>query len=169
MDEELSAFDSKNSKEDPFDNKSLSEVLKEKREATEKILESTKVNQQESLEERKARLRNHRDMLLKQKNEQRNKDLEQFKNKATTKQDLFKELKEIDSKIKAKEDIQKLEDNFEMENLEGNEYDKRLAMYKNLRETLLGELSNSKNAEQKAKMDEINKKIDALEKSRREK
>lgn len=65
MDEELSAFDAKNKKDDPFENKSLSEVLKEKRENTEKILESTKMNQQESLEERKARLRGHRDLLLK--------------------------------------------------------------------------------------------------------
>lgn len=43
MDEELSNFDNKKNT-DPFENKSLSEVLKEKREATEKILENTKVN-----------------------------------------------------------------------------------------------------------------------------
>jgi hypothetical protein len=44
MDEELSAMDSKVKNEDPFAGKSMAEVLKEKREATEKILENTKTN-----------------------------------------------------------------------------------------------------------------------------
>ncbi len=77
-------------------------MLREKREATDKILENTKINQQESIEERRQRLRAHRDTLLKQKNDQRQAELEQFNTKASNKQDLFKELKEMDSKLKAK-------------------------------------------------------------------
>ena len=80
----------------------MAEILREKREATDKILESTKVNQKESIEERRDRLRAHRDQLLKQKNDQRQNELEDFKTKASNKQDLFRELKEMDSKIKAK-------------------------------------------------------------------
>lgn len=52
MDDELLNLDMKQNK-DPFEGKSMSEVLKEKREETEKILANTKINQQESLEERK--------------------------------------------------------------------------------------------------------------------
>jgi hypothetical protein len=45
MHQELSAFENKSSKDDAFDNeRSMSEILKEKRENTEKILESTKTN-----------------------------------------------------------------------------------------------------------------------------
>lgn len=50
---------------------------------------------------------------------------------------MHKELKEIDSKIKAKESIKKIEENFDFENIDANEYDKRLAMYKNLKDQLL--------------------------------
>ncbi len=78
----------------------MADILREKREATDKILENTKINQKESIEERRERLRAHRDQLLKQKNEQRQNELEEFKVKASTKEDLFKELKEMDSKIK---------------------------------------------------------------------
>jgi hypothetical protein len=62
-------------------------------------LENTKVDQKESIEERRQRLRAHRDQLLKQKNEQRQGELEAFKSKATNKQDLFKELKDMDAKL----------------------------------------------------------------------
>lgn len=65
--------------------------------------------------------------------------------------------------------IQKEEEKFDFETMEGNEVDKRLAMYKNLRDQLLGELANSKETEQKAKMDEITKKIQQLEKAKQEK
>ena len=44
MDEELNYLESSSKKKDRFEGKSMSEVLKEKREETEKILESTKVN-----------------------------------------------------------------------------------------------------------------------------
>lgn len=46
----------------------MADVLREKREKTEKILESTKISQQESMEDRKKRLQATRDMILKQKN-----------------------------------------------------------------------------------------------------
>jgi hypothetical protein len=42
MDEELDNYSSHQPKADPFEEKSMSEVLREKREATDKILESTK-------------------------------------------------------------------------------------------------------------------------------
>jgi hypothetical protein len=42
---------------------------------------------------------------LKQKNEQRQNELEDFKTKASNKQDLFRELKEMDSKIKPKTSV----------------------------------------------------------------
>lgn len=60
--------------------------------------------------------------------------MEEFKGKTNNKQDLHKELKDIDSKIRAKEEIKKIEENFDFENLEGTEVEKRLAMYRNLRE-----------------------------------
>lgn len=69
--------------------------------------------------------------MLKQKNEERQRELESFNTKATTKQDLFKELKEMDSKIKAKPSTL----DQRMQEIEGNtQADKRLAMYKNLRD-----------------------------------
>ena len=68
-------------------------------------MESTKSSQQESMEERRLRLRAHRDVLLKMKKDQREKELEDFNHKTTNKQDLHKELKEIDSRVKAKESI----------------------------------------------------------------
>lgn len=53
--------------------------------------------------------------------------------------------------------------------MDGNEYDKRLAMYKGLKDQLLSDLANSTKAEQQAKMDELNKKIAALEKAKKDK
>ncbi len=102
MDEEIDNFANSYPKLDPFENKSMSEVLREKREATDKILENTKQNQQESVEERRQRLRATRDTLLKQKNDQRQNDLEDFKSKVSNKSDLFRELKDMDSKIQPK-------------------------------------------------------------------
>ena len=63
FDDELDAMNSKQ-KEDPNTGKSLSDLIKEKREATEKVLEQSKP-QEESLEERKKRLQAQRDLLLK--------------------------------------------------------------------------------------------------------
>lgn len=69
MDAEIEQLNAKNNDPQIEEGKSLAELMKEKREATDKILENTKLNQQESIEERRQRLRAHRDMLLKQKNE----------------------------------------------------------------------------------------------------
>lgn len=85
MDEELNFLESTSKKKDRFEGKTMSEVLKEKREETEKILENTKVNQQESMEERKMRLRAHRDMLLKMKKDQRQQELDEFNGKTGNK------------------------------------------------------------------------------------
>ena len=82
------------------------------------------------------RLRAHRDMLLKMKKDQRQKELDDFNGKASDKESLYEELKNIDQKVKVKDQISKMEEHFEEESLEGSEYDKRLAMYKNLREQL---------------------------------
>ncbi|CDW71873.1 UNKNOWN [Stylonychia lemnae] len=167
MDEELALLETRK-KNDDFDGKTMAEVLKQKREETEKILENTKINQQESMEDRRLRLRANRDMLLKMKKEQRQQELDDFKGKVSNKQDLHKELKEIDQKIKAKEQIKKIEENFDFETMEGSEQDKRLALYRNLRENLQADISNASQSEQRAKMDEVNKKIQALEKAKKE-
>ena len=151
MDEELSILENKKRQDDFDSGKSMAEVLREKREKTEKILESTKISQQESMEDRKKRLQATRDMILKQKNVQRQQELEVFNGKTKTgdKGDLHKELKDLDSRIKAKETIKKIEDTFNIEEgLETTEYDKRLEMYRKLKEQLLGDLRNSSEADQ---------------------
>lgn len=85
------------------------------------------------------------------------------------KEDLHKELKDLDSRIKAKETIKKIEEHFVVEEgLESTEYDKRLEMYRKLKEQLHGELRNSSETEQRAKMEEIEKKIAAVEKAKRD-
>lgn len=71
MDEELNILEQKKNQDDFNSGKSMAEILREKREQTEKILENTKISQQESMEDRKRRLQATRDMLLKQKNNQR--------------------------------------------------------------------------------------------------
>ncbi len=48
------------------------------------------------MEERRLRLRAHRDMLLKKKNDERKQELDEFKGKANNKQNLYEELKGID-------------------------------------------------------------------------
>lgn len=49
--------------------------------------------------------------------------------------------------------------------VELSDVDKRLLMYKNMRTKLLQELEKNKQALDKAKMEEINRKIEALEKA----
>lgn len=172
MDEELSILEQKKRNDDFDSGKSMADILREKREQTEKILENTKISQQESMEDRKRRLQATRDMLLKQKKNERQQELEDFNGKTKTgdKGDLHKELKDLDSRIKAKETIKKIEENFVIEEgLESTEYDKRLEMYRKLKEQLHGELKNSSQAEQRAKMEEIERKIAAVEKAKKEK
>ncbi len=121
------------------------------------------------MEERRKRLKAHRDMLLKQKNDQRKQELEEYHGKAGNKDDLHKELKDIDAKAKAKEHLGKYDESLDLQNLESSEYDKRLAMYMKLREELQSEISKGSQAEQEAKMNELNKKIQDLEKAKQEK
>ncbi len=102
MDQELEQLSLSKQVSEALDQRPMADIMREKREATDKILENTKISQQESIEERRQRLRAHRDTLLRQKNEQRQQELESFNTKATNKQDLFNELKDMDSKIKAK-------------------------------------------------------------------
>ena len=60
--------------------KSFQDLLREKRENTEKILESKNQGPvTESVEERKKRLQAQRDVLMKQKAEKRDKELNEFK------------------------------------------------------------------------------------------
>lgn len=85
-----------------------------------------------------------------------------------TKDDLHKELREIDSQVKASAQIQQLEDNFDLENLEGHEFDKRLGMYRKLREQLQGDISKISQQERNAQMEQLNKKIQDLEKAKKD-
>ena len=56
----------------------------------------------ESVEERRKRLKEQRDLLLKMKNDKREKELGDFNQKTQNKQDLHKELVEMDKRTKAK-------------------------------------------------------------------
>ena len=78
-------------------------MMKEKRENTEKVLESQPKQQAESIEDRRNRLKAQRDLLVKQKADKRAKELGEFNDKTANKEDLHKELLDIDSKIRAKE------------------------------------------------------------------
>ena len=83
--------------------KSLKEMMQMKRLATEKEIEGKKppVQQpgQESIEERKARLK-ARALMLKQKKDQHAEELQTFNAKTTTQSNLHRELLEMDKKIK---------------------------------------------------------------------
>lgn len=74
-----------NKKNQENEGKSLKDLLKEKREHAEKVIESQKKDQPqvESAEERKKRLQAQRDLLLKQKQEKREKELGEFKEKTS--------------------------------------------------------------------------------------
>lgn len=79
-------------------------MLKEKREATEKVISSKQPTGPvtEGVEERRKRLKEQRDLLLKMKNDKREKELGEFNEKTQNKDDLHKELIEMDKKVKAK-------------------------------------------------------------------
>ena len=147
--------------------------MKEKREKTELMIEGKK--QVESVEERKKRLQAQRDLLVKQKQEKREKELEEFKEKTTKKEDLHKELLEMDKKIQAKDKVKQSKhydamlDMDELAEHDSPEVDKRLQIYKNMRGELLREESKAKEDGQRSKMDDINAKIAKLEKIKKEK
>ena len=84
---------------------SMAEALRQKRLATEKALEEQKASGkpgQQEIDDRKARLMAQRDLLRKQKEEKRQAQLEEFKQKTETKEDLYAELKRLDENKKKK-------------------------------------------------------------------
>ena len=112
---------------------------------------------------------------MKQKQEKREKELEEFKEKTTKKEDLHKELLEMDKKIQTKDKAKQSKhydamlDMDEPAEHDSPEVDKRLQIYKNMRGELLREESKAKEDGQRSKMDEINAKIAKLEKIKKEK
>ena len=117
----------------------MSDVLREKREAAERALQQSQSNV-ESIEERKKRLQAQRDLLVKQKQEKRERELGEFKEKTATgnKEDLHSALLEIDKQTKAKAAKKLMED----PSSAGDE--KRMAMYKNMRDELFKDDSKQK-------------------------
>lgn len=84
---------------------SMAELMKQKREKTEKLIEENKDDggpSQNEKEERKARLIAQRDLLRKAKEIKRKEEMEEFKQKTETKADLFNELKKMDDEMKTK-------------------------------------------------------------------
>ena len=112
------------------DGRSLKDMLREKRETTEKLIDGKAPV--ESIEERQKRLKAQRDLLKQQKAQKRAQELEEFNQKTGNKDDLHKELLEIDKKTKAKKVLQNAspsKDNFYDEALnesDHHEVDKRL-------------------------------------------
>jgi hypothetical protein len=62
-----------------------------------------------------------------------------------------------------------LEEQFDESLQDSPEVDKRLAMFKKMRQELLQEESKTKEENQRQKMEELNKKIESLEKIKKEK
>jgi hypothetical protein len=84
----------------------MKELFEKKRIDAEKKLEEAKTSgpTKSEVEDRKARLLAQRDLLRKQKEEKRQEELETFKAKTETKEDLFSELKKMDDNIVKKQD-----------------------------------------------------------------
>ena len=91
--------DKANSLEERKDERSMQDILREKREKTEQAIKD-KGPQVEALEDRKKRLQAQRDILVKQKQEKRERELGEFQEKTATgnKDDLHRELMEIDKR-----------------------------------------------------------------------
>jgi len=143
----------------------MSDVLREKREAAERALQQSQSNV-ESIEERKKRLQAQRDLLVKQKQEKRERELGEFKEKTATgnKEDLHSALLEIDKQAKLKAAKKFLED---PSSAQGD--DKRMAMYKNMRDELFKDDSKQKSEQQQKKYDEMNAKAAAMDQAKRDK
>jgi len=155
-------------------------LLHEKREAAEGSLsEHPKKPAQESVEERKARLRAQRDLLVKQKQEKRQAELGEFKNNISNKDDLHSELRKLDEKTKAKSQFKQggvgsytntFEGFGDDDHLQDSpEVDKRLAMYKQMRHQIMKEEEKEKEDAQRHKMEELTRKIEKLELVKKEK
>ncbi len=123
------------------------------------------------MEERKKRLQAQRDLLIKQKQEKRERELGEFKEKTQTgnKEDLHSALLEIDRQTKAKAAAKK---NLGLAGEDGPAAqlgdDKRMLMYKNMRDELLREESKAKSEQQKQKIEELNSKMAAMDLAKRE-
>jgi hypothetical protein len=85
----------------------MAEVLKDKREQTEKIIEESKGL--ESVADRKARLLAQRDLLREHKKKQMAQELSDFNEKTKTKDNLYTELKKIDENKQKNESQDELE------------------------------------------------------------
>ena len=95
--DDIMGMDEKKTEEE--DKRSMMEVMRAKREATEKLVEEQKANSAnlpESIEDRQKRLKAQRDLLRKMKDNERAKELEEFNAKTQTKGNLYDELKKID-------------------------------------------------------------------------
>jgi len=145
----------------------MSDVFREKREAAERALQQSQSNV-ESIDERKKRLQAQRDLLVKQKQEKRERELGEFKEKTSTgnKEDLHSALLEIDKQTKLKAAKKFLED---PSSSGANGDDKRMAMYKNMRDELFKDDSKQKSEQQQKKYDDMNAKAAAMDQAKREK
>ena len=151
----------------PKDERSMTDVLREKREAAERALQQSQ-NNVESIEERKKRLQAQRDLLVKQKQEKRERELGEFKEKTSTgnKDDLHSALLDIDRQAKAKAAAKKQATAF-IDDIAGGNDDKRMAMYKNMRDEIFKEDSKLKGEAQNKKMEELNARMAAIELAKR--
>lgn len=150
----------------------MADVLRQKREDTEKALQSH-AQAVESVEERKKRLQAQRDLLVKQKQEKRAKELGEFQEKTNTgnKEDLHRELLEIDKKSQAKA-LAKKQNAMQQESESSvgmSEDDRRKAMYKNMRDELIREDNKAKSDHQKQKLEELSAKVQQMDKAKQEK
>ena len=96
----------------PEDNRSMQEVLRQKRLQTEQIVDEqnrNRANAPETLEERQARLKANRDLLKMHKKKQMEDELTQFNSKIQNQGDLYEELKNLDSKKKLPSEQEELE------------------------------------------------------------
>ena len=109
----INDFDEEESKTKVEDNRSMQEILRQKRLQTEQALEEQKKNQatnaQETLEERQARLKANRDLLKMHKKKEREDELNEFNSKIRNQGDLYEELKNLDAKKKLPTEQEELE------------------------------------------------------------
>lgn len=106
---DIAELDSK--EEQKGDDRSMMEVMRAKRQATEKQLEEKKGEQPgaETIEERKARLKAQRDLLREMKNKERAQELADFNEKTKTKDNLYEELRKMDSQKQSAAQLSELE------------------------------------------------------------
>ena len=106
--------------------------------------------------------------MVKQKQEKRERELGEFKEKTSTgnKDDLHSALLDIDRQAKAKAVAKKQATAF-IDDIAGGNDDKRMAMYKNMRDEIFKEDSKLKGEAQNKKMEELNARMAAIELAKR--